>query len=108
MPHPAAIGQGVQCDLQRFNRRFNPRTRPARCTHFFPHTHNHWRTRRSERFADRRVPGDGIAEGLSTDFLGLYHRGDETGGSRRVAVAGRKTGSRLVAGALCCAGGSES
>jgi hypothetical protein len=33
MPHPAAIGQEVQCDLQRFNRRFNPCTLPSRCTH---------------------------------------------------------------------------
>jgi hypothetical protein len=38
----------------------------------------------------------------------VYHRGNETGGSRRVAPSRRKAGSRLVAGALCCAGGSES
>ena len=35
--------------------------------------------------ADRRVPGDRIAGELSTDLRGLYHRGDETGGSCRVA-----------------------
>ena len=92
MPHPAAIGQGVQCDLQRFNRWFNPR---VALTSSRIHTTIGGLGDRNFS-ANRHVPGDGIAGELSTDLRGLYHRGNETGGSRRVA------------GALCCAGDSGS
>jgi len=33
MPHPAAMRQLAQCDLQRFTSRFNSRARPSRNTH---------------------------------------------------------------------------
>jgi len=37
MPHPAAMRQLAQCDLQRFTSRFNSRARPSRDTHsLFP------------------------------------------------------------------------
>jgi hypothetical protein len=94
----------VQCDLQRFNRWFNPR---VALTSSRIHTTIGGLGDRNFS-ANRHVPGDGIAGELSTDLRGLYHRGNETGGSRRVAPSPRKAGSRLVAGVLSCAGDSGS